>query len=49
MLLLLTFGILLHFVGSEPLMAGQPGGPWTDEELDIVREKVQMFKCLILL
>ena len=46
MLLLLTFGILLHFVGSEPLMPGQPGGPWTDEELDIVREKVHIFASL---
>ena len=46
MLLLLTFGILLNFVGSEPLMPGQPGGPWTDEELDIVREKVHIFASL---
>ena len=40
MLLLLTGCILLTFVQSEPLMPGQPGGPWTDEEIEIVREKV---------
>ena len=25
---------------STPLEPGQKGGPWTEEELDIVREKV---------
>ena len=45
MLLLLTFGTLLCFVESEPLNPGQPGGAWTDEELEIVREKV----CILFL
>ena len=35
--------LLLLFVplgNSTPLEPGQKGGPWTEEELDIVREKV---------
>ena len=28
-------------VRSEPLEPGQPGGPWTELEIDIVREKVE--------
>ena len=40
MLLLLLFGSCLSIVQSEPLAPGQPGGPWFEEEIDIVREKV---------
>ena len=34
--------IILVFsnVRSEPLEPGQPGGPWTELEIDVVREKV---------
>ena len=31
---------LLSYVLSVPLEPGQQGGPWTEEEIDIVREKV---------
>ena len=33
--------VLLPYVLSVPLEPGQQGGPWTEEEIDIVREKVQ--------
>ena len=32
--------ILICQVISVPLEPGQPGGPWTSEEIDIVKEKV---------
>ena len=31
---------LISIVVSVPLELGQPGGPWTEEEIDIVRDKV---------
>ena len=31
---------LMSFVLTEPLKPGEPGGPWTEEEIDIVRDKV---------
>ena len=37
-LLLITNLITLAI--AEPLKPGQPGGPWTEEEIDIVRDKV---------
>ena len=30
----------MSFVLTEPLKPGEPGGPWTEEEIDIVRNKV---------
>ena len=30
----------LNFVTSSPYVPGTPGGPWTDEEIAIVREKI---------
>ena len=32
--------VLVPYVLCVPLEPGQPGGPWTEEEIDIVREKV---------
>ena len=39
---MLHFGLFLLViqVGAVPLQPGQPGGPWTNDELEIVREKV---------
>ena len=37
---LITIGILGSVGNSEPLLPGQPGGPWNTEEIDIVRQKV---------
>jgi len=38
--------VLICQVISVPLEPGQPGGPWTAEEIDIVREKViRMMQC----
>ena len=31
---------LISIVMSVPLEPGQPGGPWTKDEIDIVRDKV---------
>ena len=31
---------LFSIILSVPLEPGQPGGPWTEEEIDIVRDKV---------
>ena len=48
MLPLLVFVSLISFAKSVPLEPGQPGGPWTEEEIDIVREKVNVvfvFNC----
>lgn len=48
MLLLLLLGTFLTFVHvqSGPLAPGQPGGPWFDDEIDIVREKVHISDTL---
>ena len=35
---------LISIVVSVPLEPGQPGGPWTQEEIDIVRDKVTKAK-----
>ena len=32
---------LISPCGSVPLEPGQPGGPWTNEEMGIVRQKVR--------
>ena len=40
MLLLFLLFVFFPLGNSTPLEAGQKGGPWTEEELDIVREKV---------
>ena len=37
---LIAIGILGSVGNSKPLLAGQPGGPWNTEEIDIVRQKV---------
>jgi len=43
---LITIGILGSVGNSEPLLPGQPGGPWNTEEIDIVRQKViRMMDC----
>ena len=42
MLLWLFFIIFFSVGGSVPLAPGQPGGPWTSEEIDIVRDKVSL-------
>merc|ERR1712141_519324 len=37
---------LFSIILSVPLEPGQPGGPWTEEEIDIVRDKVnRMMDC----
>ena len=41
MLYLLVLALLFSLVISVPLEPGQPGGPWTEEEIDIVRAKVK--------
>ena len=33
--------LLVSLVISVPLEPGQPGGPWTEEEIDVVRAKVK--------
>ena len=40
MLYSLVLAILFSLAISEPLEPGQAGGPWTKEEIDIVRAKV---------
>ena len=37
---------LFSIILSVPLEPGQPGGPWTEEEIDIVRDKV-FFQALL--
>ena len=44
MLPLLVFVSLISLAKSVPLEPGQPGGPWTEEEIDIVREKVNVYR-----
>ena len=42
MLLIALLGsFLISLAVSTPLEPGQPGGPWTEDEIDIVRDKVQ--------
>ena len=49
---LLSLTILLAAVviaSCEPYQPGQPGGEWSEEEIDIVREKVnQIFSSIVL-
>ena len=40
MLHLLVLAPLFSLAISVPLEPGQPGGPWTEQEIDIVRAKV---------
>ena len=40
MLYSLVLALLFSLAISEPLEPGQAGGPWTKEEIDIVRAKV---------
>ena len=40
MSLLFLLFVFFPLGNSTPLEPGQKGGPWTEEELDIVREKV---------
>ena len=40
LLALLIKVALISTVVSDRLEPGQPGGPWTEEEISIVREKV---------
>ena len=40
---LIVIGILGSVGNSKPLLAGQPGGPWNTEEIDIVRKKVLQY------
>ena len=35
-----VLSLLVSLVISAPLESGQPGGPWTEQEIDIVRAKV---------
>ena len=35
-----TFLAFISFASTLPLEPGQPGGPWTSEEIEIVRDKV---------
>ena len=37
----LVLAALFCFVHAVPLQPGQMGGPWTEEEIDIVRDKVK--------
>ena len=39
-LCLLLLGPLLPFFLAAPLQPGQPGAPWTEEEVEVAREKV---------
>ena len=41
MMLVIFLTFLVSFVHSAPLEPGQMGGPWTEEEIDIVRDKVK--------
>ena len=38
--LLISIGVLGSISVSEPLQPGEPGGPWTEQEINIVRQKV---------
>ena len=35
--------LLTSFASSIPLEPGQPGGPWSSEEVEIVRDKVRNY------
>ena len=41
MLYSLVLALLFSLAISVPLEPGQPGGPWTEEEIDVVRAKVK--------
>ena len=43
MLSLVIFASLILLSKAVPLEPGQPGGPWTEEEIDIVRDKVNVY------
>ena len=40
-LFLLLLDFLLPFLLAAPLQPGQPGAPWTEEEVEVTREKVK--------
>ena len=37
---MIKIALLSSVVIAVPLEPGQPGGPWTEDEIDIVRDKV---------
>ena len=41
--LLLLGSPLVPFLSGVPLEPGQPGAPWTEEEVEVTREKVDLF------
>ena len=43
---LLLGSSLLPLMLAAPLQPGQPGAPWTEEEVEVTREKVNTHKCL---
>jgi hypothetical protein len=46
MLSLVIFASLVFLAKAVPLEPGQPGGPWTEEEINIVRDKVnRLMEC----
>ena len=46
MLYLIVLALSFSLAISVPLEPGQPGGPWTEEEIDVVRAKVIFKNCL---
>ena len=45
-----TFWVLfVPLISSVPLKPGEPGGPWTEEEIGIVRDKVNVVLCILIL
>ena len=40
-LYVLLLGSLLPLMMAAPLQPGQPGAPWTEEEVEVTREKVK--------
>ena len=46
MLYLIVLALSFSLAISIPLEPGQPGGPWTEEEIDVVRAKVIFKNCL---
>ena len=34
--------LFVPFISSVPLKPGEPGGPWTEQEIGIVRDKVNV-------
>ena len=41
--LLLLGSPLVPLLSGVPLEPGQPGAPWTEEEVEVTREKVDLF------